>query len=229
METFNRIVLNVPHSSIERYYEGWNDSANMLPIVKQWTDWHTDILFNPVDIESVKMVRFPFSRFFCDVDRLINDPLEEKGQGIYYTNFLDKFTRNISFRDEAYIEYDVYHSMLYMATDIDNCLIINCHSFPSTLSDVEVCIAYNEDNTKPSEDLVNLIADSFTEIGLKIGINNPYGNTLSPNTDKIGLKSVLIGFNKSTYMDENTLLIDQHKFHKIKTQLSTIYRKLIKP
>ena len=36
---------------------------------------------------------FPYSRFVCDAERLENDPLEEKGQGIIYKEY-DGHKRN---------------------------------------------------------------------------------------------------------------------------------------
>ena len=84
---YNRIVLNEPHASIEGLYDErlsfWNvDDKFVNDIVLKWTDWHTDYLFHGYRKENIRTVRFPYSRFIVDAERLWNDPLEAKGQGI---------------------------------------------------------------------------------------------------------------------------------------------------
>ena len=68
---YKRIVLNEPHASIEGLYDNqlsfWNiDDRFINDIVLKWTDWHTDYLFHGVDDNSIRTVRFPYSRFIVD-------------------------------------------------------------------------------------------------------------------------------------------------------------------
>jgi N-formylglutamate amidohydrolase len=229
MENFDKIVLNIPHSSINGYYRGWEGGCNMFPVVKQWTDWHTDTLFNPF-MDNVEAVIFPYSRFFCDVERLRKDPLEEKGQGLFYTDF-DGFHREktIELYKEVSILYERHHwSLTHASMSNNTAVIIDCHSFPSVLSDIDVCIGFNEDDTKPSDDLINYVSDKFKEIGLIVGINEPYSNSIVPDCKTDGLKSFMIELRKGVYMNEDTLDINTTMFYKVKTALSTIYRQLLK-
>ena len=96
---YKRIVLNEPHASVEGLYDNqlsfWNiDERFINDIVLKWTDWHTDFLFHGYRGENVKTVRFPYSRFIVDAERLWDDPLEQHGQGIVYKQF-DGYTRTV--------------------------------------------------------------------------------------------------------------------------------------
>ena len=80
--TFNHIVLNIPHSSTIIPVNTWEGDISRC--VQKWTDLHTDTLFVPSEpcAEKVTSVIFPVSRFFCDAERLTDDPMEDIGQGI---------------------------------------------------------------------------------------------------------------------------------------------------
>ena len=81
---FKSIVLHIPHSSDnfdfagqDRYVEGWRRQAEPL------IDWYTDELFNPaISDERVIPVIFDTCRTLVDVERMCQDPLENKGLGI---------------------------------------------------------------------------------------------------------------------------------------------------
>ena len=110
---YNRIVLNEPHASIEGLYDErlsfWNvDDRFVNDIVLKWTDWHTDYLFHGYRKETIRTVRFPYSRFIVDAERLWNDPLEAKGQGILYKQF-DGYTVSVSDVTPCIINDDCLH------------------------------------------------------------------------------------------------------------------------
>lgn len=72
---YKRIVLNEPHASIEGLYDNqlsfWNFDEHFInDIVLKWTDWHTDFLFHGYRSNNVRTVRFPYSRFIVDAERL---------------------------------------------------------------------------------------------------------------------------------------------------------------
>ena len=88
---YKRIVLNEPHASIEGLYDNqlsfWNIDEHFInDIVLKWTDWHTDFLFHEYRSNNVRTVRFPYSRFIVDAERLWNDPLEIGKRRAIYTN-----------------------------------------------------------------------------------------------------------------------------------------------
>lgn len=78
------IVLNIPHSSSEfpgTAKDGWENGIDEH--IQRWTDWGTDRLFGMASSMDPRIhpVTFPWSRFFCDVERLENDPLEKNRSG----------------------------------------------------------------------------------------------------------------------------------------------------
>ena len=223
MKQFDKIILNVPHSSIENWHEGWDKPLELYPYVKQLTDWYTDLLFaNP----SCTMVRFPYSRFYCDAERLKDDPLEKKGQGIAYTSYADcKREGDLSW---VLPLWEAHQEALSSEIKSDDTLIIDCHSFPSRVSNViDVCIGYNDDWSKPSDDVIDFICKAFVKEGLNIGINKPYSNSITPQSD-FKYKSIMIEINKRIYMNEGTISPNKEGFERLNAVLGDIYKQLLK-
>lgn len=80
MRKYEKIVLNIPHSSIEGISDStWLLGKEFFEEVRNWTDWYTDYLFWS-DLKDVTPVRFNKSRFIVDVECLECDPLESVGQ-----------------------------------------------------------------------------------------------------------------------------------------------------
>lgn len=79
-------------------------------------------------------------------------------------------------------------------------ILIDCHSFPQELSDVDVCIGFNEDWSKPEQETINMIASMFIDTGYRVGINEPYSNSLSPAC-AFPYHSIMIEVNKRIYMN----------------------------
>ncbi len=230
MEKFNNIVLSVPHSSIERYSEDWDGKALLFPVVKRWTDWHTDLLFGcSGDTQKVNMARFPYSRFYCDAERLKNDPLEAKGQGIVYTDF-EGFKRALSdekFQQRMFMWAAHQGSVVrYLKNDTENSVVIDCHSFPSDLADVDICIGFNDDWSKPEGHTIDDIVTLFSSNGYKVGVNYPYSNSITPDAG-FKYKSFMIEVNKRCYMYEDTLELNMILFPKITKVIRKLYLSLL--
>ena len=226
MKQFNKIILNVPHSSIEGWNKGWNDPIGLYPYVKDLTDWYTDLLF---DDKLCVMVRFPYSRFYCDAERLWNDPMEKIGQGIYYTSYAnDLFKRDDSFKDDAYCLWRKHQDKLLAEINGDDCLIVDCHSFPKHIDyDVDICIGFNDDWSKPDDEVINFIRNTFENEGYRVGINKPYSNSITPRS-VYDYKSIMIEVNKNMYMHEDMLDIRSVGFNTINSLLHNIYKQLLK-
>lgn len=225
---FDKIVLNVPHSSINDWDYGWNNPSQLFPHVKKWTDWFTDILFKPNEDLPVDMVVFPHSRFYVDAERLLCDPLEEKGQGRVYTNFED-CARTINDVDAVILKssWNYHQANLSECISSDDTLIIDCHSFPNDVCpDVEVNIGFNYDWSKPSNELIEFVKQAFEGAGLTVGINKPYSNSITPDSIYC-YRSLMIEINKRIYMNENTLLPNSFSFKALRTFLNNIYKQLL--
>ena len=144
-------------------------------------------------------VSYPFSRFFCDVERLENDPLEKIGQGIVYTRFgLLKRTVSDSEKQFALNSFHEHQQRLVQALTPE-ALLIDCHSFPSDLSEMDICIGINDDWSRPDDSLIDRIISHFQSKGYSVGVNEPYSNSISPETG-FQYSSLMIEVNKQVYL-----------------------------
>lgn len=200
-EPLHAIVLNIPHTSMEFPCKSdWHGDIGSY--IKRWTDNYTDALFHP-DYRfagRITPVRYPYSRFFCDVERLEADPLESVGQGIVYSQF-NECTREVAYEERmlALQSYYAHQCRLLDAVTDSHTLLLDCHSFPAGLADVDICIGFNEDWSKPSDNLLQTVTDFFEGNGAVVGINSPYSNAISPRKD-FAYPCLMIEVNKRFYL-----------------------------
>lgn len=202
---YKRIVINEPHASIEGLYDNhrsfWNIDEHFIDIVLKWTDWHTDYLFHGFESDSVRTVRFPYSRFIADAERLWNDPLEAEGQGILYERF-EGYSRSIP-PDKVAFLLNLWrnHQERLRHNLCSDALLLDCHSFPSEMSDIDVCIGFNEDWSKPCKETIEFAVNLFQDNGYNVGVNNPYSNSETPYCPFL-YQSMMLEINKRAYMDD---------------------------
>ena len=204
---YDNLVLHVPHAGISGLDNTrWSDKLSLLHEVRRWTDWYTDVIFVPDDVDSLKIrsVIAGHSRFVLDMERLINDPLEKEGQGIIYTSF-SGVHREVDVEEEMrlMISYTAHREELKSLLN-EHSLLIDCHSFPSELSDVDVCIGVNDDWSRPSNIVIGIVKEGFERQGYKVRVNEPYSNSIAPVTNFV-YSSLMIELNKRIYMNEDTL------------------------
>ena len=183
----------------------WNiDEKFVNDIVLKWTDWHTDYLFHGYRKENIRTVRFPYSRFIVDAERLWNDPLEAEGQGILYKQF-EGYSRMIPQEYEEHL-LNLWHNHQERLRHnlCPDALLLDCHSFPSEMSDVDICIGYNEDWSKPNKETIELAVNLFEDCGYKVGINEPYSNSETPDCP-FTYQSMMLEVNKKVYMEDGSL------------------------
>lgn len=221
METFKHIVLFIPHSSDKLDKSLWRGDIDRA--VDRWTDWHTDKIFSSED-ERVSPIVVPFSRFHCDAERLIEDPMESIGQGMAYRS-IEGCTRELS--DEAIKginkEYAAVHEELERLAQHGS-LIIDCHSFPCDLApDIDICIGYNEDDSKPSKEILDVVVNHFRYAGFKVGVNEPYSNSMRVQDI---IPTLMIEINKNIYLceDGKTLKDDWREINRL---INEVYLKLL--
>lgn len=209
--SYPAIVLHEPHASIEGLYDRqlsfWDIDARFInEVVFRLTDWHTDFLFHGFRDERIHPVRFPYSRFVVDAERLWNDPLEKEGQGILYRRFGD-YHRHIPKQCEKRL-YDLWRGHQHRLKSIlcENALLLDCHSFPEEQGDVDICIGFNEDWSKPNRETVEFVVNLFEENGYSVGINYPYSNSEAPEC-AFGYQSLMLEVNKRVYMEKGTLYL----------------------
>lgn len=87
-------------------------------------------------------------------------------------------------------------------------LLLDYHSFPSELSDIDICIGYNEDWSKPNKETIELAVNLFEDNGYKVGVNEPYSNSETPDCSFL-YQSMMLEVNKKVYMEPDSLRIKQ--------------------
>ena len=196
--------------------------------IVRWTDWFTDWIFCQAAIQESRIVpvSFPFSRFFGDVERLENDPLESIGHGIVYTDF-GECHRNIGDAESKRLHEEFYRAFTErLRSNLQpSAFLLDCHSFPSDLSEVDVCIGYNEDWSRPEDEILFQTKAIFESFGFKTGLNHPYSNSISP-VMPFAYPSMMIELNKKTYLCE-TGELDSTGMAVVVSSLSRVYRMIL--
>lgn len=229
---YKRIVLNEPHASLEGLYTKqlsfWRiDESFINDIVFKWTDWHTDFLFHGYENGMLKTVRFPYSRFIVDAERLWKDPLEKIGQGIIYKHFNGYFRSVPKEREVFLLNLWLWHQSQLRSNLSPDALLLDCHSFPSEMSEADICIGYNEDWSKPQKETLEFAINLFEENHYKVAVNEPFSNSETPECP-FCYESMMLEINKKAYMDENTLqLKSDSKYKKIIRDVIRIFLKEI--
>lgn len=227
----DRIVLNIPHSSAEfptgakARWEGDVDAQ-----IQRWTDWYIGHIFCTAALKDprIRPVVFPWSRFFCDVERPELDPLEKKSLGLAYTRFEDCVRRlSVLEKEQIYRDYYLEHMAAVMNELTPTSILINCHSFPSDLSDAEVCIGINSNWSVPDKMLLTSIRHHFERRGYKTEFNDPYSYSYAPEM-YFPYPSLMIGFNRSTYMTPDGEL-DHTKAELLRLSIEQLYDRILSP
>ncbi|MFC2006816.1 N-formylglutamate amidohydrolase [Chloroflexota bacterium] len=251
-ETAKLVILHIPHSSkiipqdiLKSFI--LRESELQAELIRM-TDSYTEELFD-IKHPLVAMIIYPVSRLVVDPERFIDDqdePMSEKGMGVVYTktSFGHELREPLSKkqRESLILEYYVpHHKKLTKAvtdaiTTYEKCIIIDCHSFPSTLLPSEsdqspnrpdICIGTDEFHTPAwiEEMTVNL----FTKHGYKTDLNRPFSGSMVPATYyRINprVMSVMIEVNRSLYMNDETGLKNS-EFSQLKNTLHMIIQSLI--
>ena len=226
-KSYDNLVLNIPHASVAGLgYAKWDDEVGLIREVRKWTDWYTDLIFVPDNKPGVKSITADYSRFVVDVERLEDDPLDSTGQGIVYTQF-NGIKRTID-EEERLGMMAYYYAYIKQLKGMlnEHSLLVDCHSFPSELSDVDICIGVNNDWSRPTEFVIELVAEAFKQAGYSVMVNQPYSNSIAPQME-FSYDSIMIELNKRIYLNEQTLeLLDSA--NKVRAALNTLYELLLK-
>ena len=239
---YEGVLLHIPHSSTSFPSESIHSFADLDEDEKLLIDYYTAELFVPHEQEkNICPAIFPYCRLYCDVERLVNDPLEDKGLGISYhrtvdSDYLPFEDRSFSRLNEAFKYYADFHAdvskRIVEMTSMNKILLIDCHSFsalPNLLNltppDIDICIGYNDDETRPYTKTIDNIVQFFKSLGYKVGINEPFSNSKTFPVP-VEYHSVMIEVNKRLYMNERTLdKIDS--FYKLKRDIQSLYNLLL--
>lgn len=168
-----------------------------------------------------------YSRFVVDLERYLDDSMEvmaSKGMGYLYNRLIDgtTFDRSVFGAKEYFTQfYKDYHALLAKSLESigEGAILLDLHSFnPHPIAcDLDqkpnrpdICIGFNEDNTKPKESALKVITDYLTEQGLKVGYNTPFSGSMTANT-KVKYTSLMIEINKKCYLSNNDISAEGYK------------------
>ncbi len=229
MQPYDRIVLAIPHATGAFDVSLWSAPVSVATDARRWTDWHTDRLFAGAGRGEprVRAVVGRVSRFDCDLERLEHDPLEVVGQGRLYTRSHSGAERVVpSDRAARWLRaWRRYRERIVAAgADAERPFLLDCHSFPADLApDVDVCLGWNEDESRPDDDVLGVCRAAFERCGFRVAYNKPYGNAILP----VGWSgpSMLVEFNKSIYLDETDLAL-LPSARRVRTALRDFYAAL---
>lgn len=130
------------------------------------------------------------------------------GQGILYRQF-GRFCRTIPAETEKTL-HGLWHShqrcLRSALASGSSPLLLDCHSFPARMSDVDICIGFNEDWSKPDTRTIEYAVNWFEDNGFKVGINTPYSNSIAPECS-FRYHSMMLEINKKAYLKGNSILL----------------------
>lgn len=222
------LIFHIPHSSTAIPTEAIKTYVSEEVLVKEMgllTDFSTDEIFN---FDFGKSIVFPYSRIFCDVERLKDEdePMYQKGRGFYYTKTdSGKTLRKENKKEKAYLKkhlYNAHHN--YLEKIVGDKLntngfatIIDCHSFSDTpfKSDIEqgndrpdFCLGTDDAHT-PNW-LLSIVHTFLIQKGFTVAINYPYSGTIVPkkyHQKNCNVNSLMIEVNRKLYIEKGKVNI----------------------
>lgn len=243
---YSTIILHIPHSSTVFGFAdrdalgvlGEDFIRRSIPLI----DWYTDELFMPYNLDNkIVPVVFDTCRTLVDVERMCDDPLESRGLGItafaLFPKWQCEYGVRLTYEDDTrymkkYLEHQ--HRLANLLVEHHNSILIDCHSFssgPTVLQpdanknkDVDICIGFNEDRTKPSRETLELVKNHFQEKGYRVTFNVPFSNSKTVETPA-KYTSLMIEVNKALYMGDG----ERGKgkcFDKVRRDIVSLYGKL---
>lgn len=239
------ILIHIPHSSLylpEKFYEN-------IIFSKEQTDeeniFVSDYLVDKFIPENVNIIKFEYSRMFCDVERFKDDEKEvmsKYGMGVIYEknhneekfiNLNDEYKSNIIKNI-----YDKHHRLLDdKVTDIltvhQKIYIIDLHSFSEEFvkkvlnkeNCPDICVGYDDGFCDLG--LVNMTVNHFEKYGYTVKTNYPYSGSIIPNKyfkeNNTSINSFMIEINKNLYLDNNVKL-NNKKYNSLKSCMDDFYK-----
>ena len=223
------IVLHIPHAStivpvdvLNQFLISREELENEIRLL---TDHATDRIFTGAFPEAAACI-FPVSRFVVDPERFADDSQEsmaETGMGVVYTHGTGQqpIRRELTHSERQSLldkYYKPHHDELTCAVqrhleEHDNCLILDCHSFPAEALPYEqyanarrpdFCLG--TDAYHSPEELVLNVENELTQQGFSVARNEPFQGCLVPleyYRRNRRVRSLMIEINRSLYMNDD--------------------------
>lgn len=230
MNRVSPVIFHIPHASREipqdiRQSIVLSD-ADLEKELDKMTDAFTDELFAH-SVPGDQRIVFPVSWLALDPERFLDDDKEvmaKVGMGVIYSRTsggrLLRHPPVLEEREELIRRYyRPHHKTFKFGVDtclqcFGQCLIIDCHSFPSQPLRYEsdqnprrpdICIGTDAFHT--SRELKKEAEAAFTSIGFSVAVNRPFSGTIVPMAyyqKEARVQSIMIEINRKLYMDEQT-------------------------
>lgn len=223
------ILAHVPHSSTAmpgmlRWTVNLDDDELAKELLRV-TDHFTDDIFDSLTYVGGVMFVNRLTRLVIDPERFRNDEdevMSKQGAGaVYVSSSTGGRLRDDDFdREKLLVSYfDPYAEAMSRATSVilerfDQCLIVDCHSFPSVplsweldqnRNRPEICIGTDEFHTPYA--LVDTLMNHMESNGVEAEVDRPFKGTYVPldyyNKDP-RVQSLMIEVRRDLYMDELT-------------------------
>lgn len=242
------IVIHIPHSSVYLPSSFYTRLLVDKEKIEKENIFVSDYLVDrlvPSGCDNV--LKFNYSRLFCDVERFLDDELEvmsKLGMGAIYTKdsdgniFIDV---DKDYKDDVIVNYYVpFHELIDRAVenvvnDYGKCYFIDLHSFSDEFvlkvlnkgNNPDICIGFEEDYI--DEDFLDYTVNFFRGKGYSVAINYPYNGTLIPNicykNKDIKINSIMIEINKRVYLNNN-ISINEEKFNKLQGYIKEYFENI---
>ena len=231
-----KYIIHIPHSALKtprifrkrllvdkNYFEKENIFISDYLVDK----------FIPKDFSNI--VKFNYSRMFCDVERYLDDNLEEMskyGMGAIYEK--DSNKKEYLIIDDNYKKYVInyyykrHHRKLdemveKVLKEYKTCFIVDLHSFSDEFvlkmfnitNNPDICIGINNNY---DHNLLEMTKTHFTRYGYSVKVNYPYSGSIISNKYP-EVKSIMIEINKRIYSNNN-------KFNKLATCMTEYFKLL---
>lgn len=225
-------VFHIPHSSLNiPDYTGYLLSKSEIHKENiKLSDLGTDEIFNFNNTSKIitneKTFIFPYSRLYCDVERLPDDleQMFKQGRGFYYTKTDDgRELRDLTNKENVSNLFTEYHEnfkrvVLEKVKNIGTCTIIDCHSFSerpfetdidfgSGLTRPDFCLGTNSHTPRW---LVSGIYNKLKTKGYTVTENFPYTSSIVPLSEfekNKGINSIMIEVNRKLFICKKGLPI----------------------
>jgi len=192
----NNKIIHIPHSSKhipkEYMYQYRISYDEIIKEIDIMTDEYVDLLIE----DYMNIVKFEYSRIFCDVERFDNENeiMNSIGMGILYENShkLEKI-RNVDKENEIMEFYYEHHNKLNInckniLEKYNNSIILDLHSYSDDALPYEIyklekrpdlCIGIDDYhfNKNQFEELIYIVKD----FGINFEINQPFKGCLIPS------------------------------------------------
>lgn len=224
------LIFHIPHSSTVVPAEVRKslllDGAALEAELLRMTDHWTDTLFDVPGV-GAELVIFPVSRLVVDPERFADDagePMAARGMGAVYEKTADlrplRKTLSAEGRRALIDRFYRPHHHLFSRwvgralARCARCLIVDCHSFPSSPLPYEcdqspdrpeICIGTDAFHTPGP--LATEAVVLFEKAGFRTAVNRPFAGAIVPMEYYCrdpAVSSIMIEVNRSQYMDEKT-------------------------